>query len=861
MLRFQTPEPKPTMNPTRIRTHLACLALAAIAIPAASAAEKSFQFYRWTPTKLRNDASANSIQVSEFQFYRAGSQVPWNSATVTNPGGSNPAGEVPAYIKDGLTTSKWLDFNKKGLVFAFTAATTVDAYRFATANDATERDPVSWTLEGSDDQSSWTLIDVVKNHPTTTDRQAYQSFTLPESLIPEIFSFSPTGVVVADGETTDVSWSLDRTDSASIDHGVGAVDPVSGTATIDPPDNADTTFTLTATSAGGTSTASVLVRSVTGGVVNARYVRFTPLKMRSGTMIQLADFNFSRNGTGVVPVGVTNPGGSNAPTAGEGALMAIDSNSSTKWLDANSKPLEFDFGATVEIDRYTITTANDSLERDPVRWTMEASDDGAAWTFIENMTAFDYNMPTARFTPASIPLPGVSLDPIVSASSDFSSILIGESVTLTWSSTGAATLTGSNGLGTLDESGTTTVSPTADTTYVFTATAAGGRVKTAAVTVQVANPTVTHIAYNNFDIAGSEINLLGQAAIVNASATLPQGGNVKRLRLTPDLNSTTGAAWFRYKQPLSYGFDTSFGFQFTTGQPNNGADGMAMVIHSNARRTETMPATIQENGLATGALNIGFDSYLNGGETSAARLLVLNGATVLTTVDLATVSGLTLFTTDQGADLTDMARTSSPFQVQVSYRPGDLDIRINNILVVDSLNVNLASTGALDSEGKAWVGFTARTGGSFEAHDVTNWTFTPAAGGFASWVGGFSGLANPAPGADPDGDGVINLLEYVLNGDPRVSSTAKLPTASSNAGNLIFSFVRRSESTADTSQVFEYSTDLDNWTQAVIPTSSGGFFTIAPNTPSTGLETVTVTIPQASSANGRLFGRIFVSSL
>ena len=46
---------------------------------------------------------------------------------------------------------------------------------------------------------------------------------------------------------------------------------------------------------------------------------------------------------------------------------------------------------------------------------------------------------------------------------------------------------------------------------------------------------------------------------------------MKRLRLTPDLNSTSGAAWFRYKQPVAFGFDTSFGFQFTTGQPNKEA--------------------------------------------------------------------------------------------------------------------------------------------------------------------------------------------------------------------------------------------------------------------------------------------------
>jgi hypothetical protein len=852
------------MNPATRTTVLSGIAaaLAALALaPAALAVEQTFVHYRWTPTKLRNDAGANSIQVAEFQFFLAGEPVSWTDASVANPGGDSPGGESPPNIIDGDTGSKWLDFNKMGLIFTFPAATTVDAYRFATANDATERDPVSWTLEGSDDLLGWTLIDVVKNHPTTTDRFTYQSFTLPASLVPEILSFQPSGTVVLDGATQDLSWTIDRADSATISHGVGAVDPISGTVAVNPPDNADTAITLTATSAGGSSTASVVMRSVIGGSVAARFVRFTPLKLRSGTMIQLAEFSFYADSVPVAPVDVTNPGGSNAPTAGEGALMAIDNNTATKWLDGNMQPLVFDFGSTASFNHYQITTANDAPERDPLRWIMEASDDGSTWHLIENMTPFDFNLPTARFTDSQrIPLPGASLVPLLSASSDFASILVGESVNLTWQATGAATVTCEPGIGALDPSGgTLAVSPTVDTTYVFSATAPGAGIKTASVFIQVANPSVSSIAYANFDSAGSELNLRSTAAVVNAVTTLPQGGDVKRLRITPDVGSSVGAAWFRYKQEITHGFECAFGFQFTTAQPNNGADGMAFVIHNDPRKTEAMPATMQENGLPANALNVSLDSYRNDGEASAARVVVRNGVTVLTAVNLAGIPGLALFTTDQGADLTDTARTGNPFQVRIRYVPGDLDVFVNNLQVVSNLNVNLSATGALDGENKGYVGFTARTGGSFENHDVTSWYFTPTTADYANWVAGFHGLADPAAGADPDADGIINLMEYVLNGNPGSSSTGILPTTALDAGaNLRFTFVRRAESKADTVQTFQSSTDLETWSDTPIPATTAGNVEIVPDSPAAGLERVTITLP---AAGGRLFGRLRVTGL
>lgn len=117
---------------------------------------------------------------------------------VTNPGGNNPAAEGAIRAIDLNTATKWLDFNKGALVFAFPAPVTIDSYTFATANDSPERDPVSWRLESSQDGSSWTRIDEVNDHPTATARFSYQQW----------FHLSATGQVP--GDPVSPQWNPDE---------------------------------------------------------------------------------------------------------------------------------------------------------------------------------------------------------------------------------------------------------------------------------------------------------------------------------------------------------------------------------------------------------------------------------------------------------------------------------------------------------------------------------------------------------------------------------------------------------------------------------------------------------------------------
>ncbi|MCX6877749.1 MAG: autotransporter-associated beta strand repeat-containing protein [Verrucomicrobia bacterium] len=135
--------------------------------------------------------------------------------------------------------------------------------------------------------------------------------------------------------------------------------------------------------------------------------------------------------------------------------------------------------------------------------------------------------------------------------------------------------------------------------------------------------------------------------------------------------------------------------------------------------------------------------------------------------------------------------------------------------------------------------------------------FALVAGGsdpFTSWIGGFPGLSDSTPGGDPDSDGIPNLLEYVLqNGDPAVSSTAILPSSVTTATDFVFTFYRRAATTADTTQIFQYSDNLTDWNPLAIPGGTGVVVTDIGG----GIDEVLVTVPRGS--NAALFGRLKVT--
>ena len=111
--------------------------------------------------------------------------------------------------------------------------------------------------------------------------------------------------------------------------------------------------------------------------------------------------------------------------------------------------------------------------------------------------------------------------------------------------------------------------------------------------------------------------------------------------------------------------------------------------------------------------------------------------------------------------------------------------------------------------------------------------------------------------ADEDFDGVANAVEYVLGGSLASNDSSKLPTISTNGGNMQFRF-QRSQASIDgeTTVVIEVSNDLQTWNLSPSPYTVPDTFTglissgvmVEKNVPVSGIDTVTLTLPVTGKA-------------
>ncbi len=135
----------------------------------------------------------------------------------------------------------------------------------------------------------------------------------------------------------------------------------------------------------------------------------------------------------------------------------------------------------------------------------------------------------------------------------------------------------------------------------------------------------------------------------------------------------------------------------------------------------------------------------------------------------------------------------------------------------------------------------------------------PSASGFSSWIGNFT-VANTTVSGDSDNDGMANLVEFVLNGNPEISDPGILPDLVVTATQFEFTFARRDDSVApETTQIFQYGSSLTSWTDIVVPAGGGivGAATVIVVDGSPA-DTVTVRIPKTEAGGANLFGRLKV---
>ncbi|MEO3779414.1 ThuA domain-containing protein [Micromonospora sp. B11E3] len=111
--------------------------------------------------------------------------------------GENPPNETAAKAIDGSTSTKWLTFAPTGWLSARLAKpVAVRQYALTSANDSPGRDPKNWTLQGSEDGSTWTDLDT-RSGETFPQRFQTRQFTIDN---PRAFQHYRLNVTANSGE-------------------------------------------------------------------------------------------------------------------------------------------------------------------------------------------------------------------------------------------------------------------------------------------------------------------------------------------------------------------------------------------------------------------------------------------------------------------------------------------------------------------------------------------------------------------------------------------------------------------------------------------------------------------------------------
>jgi hypothetical protein len=189
----------------------------------------------------------------------------------------------------------------------------------------------------------------------------------------------------------------------------------------------------------------------------------------------------------------------------------------------------------------------------------------------------------------------------------------------------------------------------------------------------------------------------------------------------------------------------------------------------------------------------------------------------------------------------------------VDWTGGSLNI--TGTLGATSLRFGTDNTGL--SAGQLAVISVNGTGTGTYILDASGYLVPGGSSPYDTWAAGtFANppFSNTAKNVDFDNDGLSNLLEFVLGGDPTISQAGIAPSVSTSGGNLVVEFKRSdaSEQAPAVTVKVELSTDLTFSTPAQDITigavsdpgpiaPSGASYSVSN---SGGFDTIIVTIPQ-----------------
>jgi gliding motility-associated-like protein len=313
------------------------------------------------------------------------------------------ANENGSKVVDNNYTTKFLLFNFNSLKplsiqWRATTAAVAGVYTLTSGNDAENRDPKAWTLEGSNNGTAWTVLDTRSNETfasrlmtktfffqnataythyrlVITENNGDGLFQLTEwRLLTAAAPAAPTDLLALApaGTETVLTW----TDASSSESGFDVEISTDGT-----------TFSLL-------ESVDVNVNSYTHGGLNVStkyYYRVTAKNIYGKS----AYTNTAEVTTLSFPeplVDLTNNGGtlavqSDNTNANENSAKIIDNDAGTKFLVSTGNLwMQYVSADKAILTKYTLTSGNDAPERDAKDWILEGSNNGSAWTRIDERT-------------------------------------------------------------------------------------------------------------------------------------------------------------------------------------------------------------------------------------------------------------------------------------------------------------------------------------------------------------------------------------------------------------------------------------------------------------------------------------------
>ncbi|SEW07393.1 Por secretion system C-terminal sorting domain-containing protein [Chitinophaga sp. YR573] len=296
---------------------------------------------------------------------------------------------------NNVNTKYYIDQTAYWLGYQSTYTAIVTQYTITSANDASGRDPKSWTLTASNDGNTWTTIDTQTNQ-TFANRFQTNTYTFSNStgylyyrlnvtanngagdsqLAEWHLAGSASGPAAPTGLTVTLSTynaSLNWSDNSTNETGFQVQTSIDGI-------NFSTIYTTSANqhtygdSGISASTAyEYRVIAVNAGGISAPAIAFASTPA-APSLTDITDFT-----NGVIT-------DQYSTTGVEGIAKVTDNSVYTKYLTThNATWLNFKLPAGGIAKQYAITSANDATDRDPKNWTFQGSNDSINWITLHTV--------------------------------------------------------------------------------------------------------------------------------------------------------------------------------------------------------------------------------------------------------------------------------------------------------------------------------------------------------------------------------------------------------------------------------------------------------------------------------------------